>query len=52
MFQNLLYVALGVLVGGVAALKIIAPKTSNKTDDAVLAKLEALEKLVEGLLGK
>jgi len=45
-------IALGVLAGGVAALKLIAPKTKNTVDDAVLARLEALEALAEGLLKK
>lgn len=44
--------ALGVLAGAVAALKIIAPKTKTTVDDTVLARLEALEKMVEGLGGK
>lgn len=50
--QNVLMIAGGVLVGAIAALKLIAPKTKNTTDDAVLARLEALEALVENLLKK
>ena len=50
--QNLLYLAVGLVVGGVAALKIIAPRTATKTDDAVLAKLEAMESLLKGFLPK
>lgn len=42
-------VATGLLAGAVAALRIIAPKTASKTDDAVLARLEALEKIADGL---
>lgn len=45
-FSILITALVGVLAGAVAALKIIAPKTANKTDDAVLARLEALEKMV------
>lgn len=41
---------IGVLAGGVAALKIIAPRTKNKVDDQVLARLEALQKLALQLL--
>jgi hypothetical protein len=52
MVQNILLVALGCLVGAVAGLKIIAPMTSTKVDDKLLARLEALEALVEKLAGK
>lgn len=40
----------GALVGAIAALKIIAPKTATKADDDVLARLEALEAIAEKLL--
>jgi hypothetical protein len=38
---------IGIVAGGIAALKVIAPKTANTVDDKVLEKLE----LIEGLLG-
>ena len=47
-----LLVLAGLLVGAVAALKIFAPKTKNKVDDAILERLEWLEDLVKGLLPK
>lgn len=46
MLQNILLVAGGLLGGAVIALKVIAPLTKNTKDDAVLAKLEALEALL------
>lgn len=42
----------GLVVGGVAALKIIAPKTKSTIDDAVLARLEKLEELLKALMAK
>lgn len=50
MLQNILLIVSGVLAGGIAALAVIAPRTKNTTDDAVLTKLEALEALVQKLL--
>lgn len=44
--------ATGLLAGAIVALKAIAPKTSTTVDDKVLARLEALEALVEGLVKK
>lgn len=38
--------ALGVLAGAVVALKVIAPMTKTKVDDTLLARLEALEKML------
>lgn len=43
-------IAAGLLAGAVAALQVIAPKTANTTDDAVLARLAALEELVKNLV--
>lgn len=37
----------GIVAGGVAALKVIAPKTNTKVDDVILEKLEALEALLK-----
>jgi hypothetical protein len=51
-WSNLITLVVGLVAGGIAALKVIAPKTANKTDDAVLARLEAVEKLLEGLATK
>lgn len=45
-------VAVGLLAGAVVALKVIAPKTKTTVDDAVLARLEALEKIADGLVKK
>lgn len=50
-FSLILSCAVGLIAGAVVVLKVIAPKTANKTDDAVLARLEALEKML-GTLGK
>lgn len=47
----LLAIAGGLVVGAVAALKIIAPRTSNTKDDAVLAQLERVESALKTLLG-
>ncbi len=49
MLQNILLIASGVLAGGIAALTLIAPRTKNTVDDSVLAKLEALESLIQKL---
>lgn len=46
----LIALAAGLVVGAVAALKIIAPRTATPKDDAVLAKLEALEEVLKALL--
>lgn len=43
-------IALGVLAGAIVALKYIAPRTVTTVDDNVLARLEALEALVEKLV--
>lgn len=40
---HVLAILAGVLVGGIAALKVIAPLTANTVDDSVLARLEQLE---------
>lgn len=37
----------GILAGGIAALKVIAPKTKTKVDDVILEKLEVLEALLK-----
>jgi hypothetical protein len=39
----------GLLAGVIAALKVIAPKTANTVDDAVLAAAEKVEGVVETL---
>jgi dethiobiotin synthetase len=39
--------ALGLLAGAVAVLKLVAPRTKNTTDDAVLKRLQALEELAD-----
>lgn len=49
MLQNILLIAGGLIAGAVVALKMIAPRTANKTDDTVLAKLEAIEALLSKL---
>jgi hypothetical protein len=41
-----LAIALAALAGAVVALRFIAPKTQTKVDDALLVRLEALEKLL------
>lgn len=43
-------IVVSLIVGAVAALKVLAPKTASTTDDRVLEKLEALEKVVKALL--
>ena len=43
----LLSVAVGLVTGVIVALKVIAPKTKNTVDDAVLARLEALEAMLK-----
>lgn len=50
MLSLIVTAVVGIVVGGVSALKFIAPRTANKTDDAVLVRLEALEKMLEGLV--
>lgn len=40
MIETILAVAGGLVAGLVVALRVIAPMTGNKTDDAVLAALE------------
>lgn len=40
MFEILVTAVVALVVGGVAGLKILAPKTKTKTDDKVLAVLE------------
>lgn len=47
---DVLAVAVAVLVGAVAALKLIAPRTQTKLDDRVLAKLEQALEFVPGTL--
>lgn len=45
-------VVLAALVSGaVVGLKVIAPLTKSKVDDEVLARLEALEKILAGFKG-
>lgn len=51
MLQNILLVAGGLVAGVVVALKVIAPMTSTTKDDAVLAKLEALEAMLKKVMG-
>lgn len=51
-YTLILSVALGVLAGAIAALKVIAPKTATTVDDTVLARLEALEDMVTKLQAK
>jgi hypothetical protein len=51
MLMTILLIAAGVLAGGIAALKVIAPKTATTKDDEILARLEALEAIVEKLRG-
>lgn len=46
---NALLVLSGVIAGVVVALKVIAPLTKTKVDDQVLARLEAVEKLLGSL---
>ena len=42
-------IASGLLVGAIAALKIIAPRTKTTVDDKLLERLEAVEAVVEKL---
>jgi hypothetical protein len=44
-FSIIVSIAIGLLAGAVVALRYIAPKTKTSKDDAILARLEALEKL-------
>lgn len=46
-FQTVFLVVGALLTGAVVALKVIAPLTATKVDDAVLAKLEAIEGLLK-----
>lgn len=46
---NALLVLSGVIAGVVVALKVIAPMTKTTVDDQVLARLEAVEKLLGSL---
>lgn len=48
MIELALAIAGGLVAGAVVALKIIAPRTATKKDDEILARLEALEKLLPG----
>lgn len=43
------YLSLGtaIVVAAVGVLKVVAPKTKTMTDDTILARLEALEKLLK-----
>lgn len=41
-----------VLAAAVGILHVVAPKTVNTTDDAVLARLETLEEIVRQISGK
>jgi hypothetical protein len=50
--QNILLVASGLVAGAVVGLKVIAPLTSNKVDDEVLARLEKLEQMLALVVGK
>ncbi len=43
-------IATAILSGAVVALKRFAPKTKNTLDDKVLARLEALEAVISGLI--
>lgn len=47
---DVLAIAVGVLVGAVAALKLIAPRTQSKVDDRLLARLEQVLGYVPGAL--
>jgi hypothetical protein len=49
--ELLLALLVGLVAGAVVGLKVIAPLTSNKVDDAVLKRLEALEELLKKLQG-
>lgn len=51
-YSHLIALALGLLAGAVAALKIIAPLTKTTKDDAVLEKLEKVEDVVAPLAPK
>lgn len=46
-FQTIFLVVGALVTGAVVALKVIAPITTTKVDDAVLAKLEAIEDLLK-----
>ena len=48
--SDVLAVAVGVLVGAVAALKLIAPRTQSTLDDRLLARLEQVLGFVPGQL--
>ena len=49
--QNILLVAGGLVSGVIIGLKVIAPLTSTTKDDAVLARLEALEAMLKKITG-
>lgn len=49
--EMIIAVASGLVAGVVVGLKVIAPMTANKVDDAVLARLEAIEAVLKGLKG-
>ncbi len=48
MLENLLSIGVGLLVGIVAALKLIAPRTKNTVDDKVLAYADKVLGLLPG----
>jgi hypothetical protein len=49
MLETILAVAGGLVAGVIVGLKVIAPMTSTTKDDAVLARLEKLEELLQKL---
>lgn len=50
--QTVLIVVAALISGVVVGLKVVAPLTANTTDDEVLKRLEALERLLQGLANK
>lgn len=48
--ELVLALAAGLVGGAVVALKVIAPRTSTTKDDAILARLEAVETLLKNLV--
>jgi hypothetical protein len=48
MLTSILLIAGGVISGIVLALKVIAPLTKNRIDDAILVYAEDVEKVLEG----
>ena len=52
MLSLIAVLALGILIGSIAALKVIAPKTKTTVDDKLLSAAEKVEPYVEKFVKK